>query len=103
MIIVPVPGGSNWRLFMALRPLAKMGHAAKHLKQFQKFDPALSSDDVVRILEYVRDIAKKAGAFEPTRNGGTRSEALIDIGGKSVRVVVIETKSRLIKTGYPIP
>ncbi len=103
MAIVPVPGGAGWRLFNVLRPLAKMGHAAKHLKDFQKYDAALGSDDVAKILGYVRDIAKKAGASEATRNGGMAYEAIVDIGGQSVRVRVIESASGLIRTGYPIP
>jgi len=101
MAIVPVPGGVGWKVFKALRPLAKMGHAAKHLKDFQKLDSSLNADDVAKILEYVRQVAKRAGAFESTSFGGKAYEAIVDIGGKPVTVRVIESAGGVIKTGYP--
>jgi len=95
----PVPVLASWRSVTASRPLDKMGHAKKHLGDFQKIDPTLTNDDVAKILEHVR----KVGQSSPTKFGGKAFEAAVDIGGKSVTVKVIESSGGLIKTGYPIP
>jgi RHS repeat-associated protein len=81
----PVPVLAPWRSVTPSRPLDKMGHAQKHLGEFQKIDPSLTKDDVAKILEYVR----KVGTSTPTKFGGKAFEAAVDIGGKSVTVKVI--------------
>ncbi len=109
--MMPVPGpkigaikrvskatGVGWKLLKVARPLKKMGHAAKHLKDFQKIDPSLSADDVAKILEHVRQVGKSS----PTSHGGKLYEAAVDIGGKSVNVKVVESAGGVIKTGFPV-
>jgi len=109
--LTPVPGpkigtikrvskatGIGWKLLKVARPLKKMGHAAKHLKDFQKIDSSLSADDVAKILEHVRQVGKSS----PTAHGGKLYEAAVDIGGKSVNVKVVESAGGVIKTGFPV-
>jgi RHS repeat-associated protein len=93
------PGGEPWRSTNASRPLNKMGHAAKHLKAFQKIDPNLTESDVAKILEHVRSVGNPSA----TSFGGKAFEATVNIGGKSVTVKVIESAGGVIKTGYPVP
>lgn len=76
-----------------------MGHAKKHLGDFQKIDPNLTEGDVAKILEHVR----KVGQSSPAQFGGKAFEASVDIAGKPVTVKVIESSAGLIKTGYPVP
>jgi len=90
--------GSSWKLLKVARPLKKMGHAAKHLKEFQRLDPSLSADDVAKILEHVRQVGKSS----PTLHGGKLYEAAVDIGGRSVNVRVVESAGGNIKTGFPV-
>jgi hypothetical protein len=90
--------GIGWKLLKVARPLKKMGHAAKHLKDFQKIDPSLSADDVAKILEHVRQVGKSSS----TSHGGKLYEAAVDIGGKSVNVKVVESAGGFIKTGFPV-
>ncbi len=97
---VPIAGGNEpWRSTNASRPLNKMGHAAKHLADFQKIDPNLTEGDVAKILEHVRSV----GNSSPTSFGGKAFEAVETIAGKSVTVKVIESAGGVIKTGYPVP
>lgn len=79
-----------WRSTTASRPLNKMGHASKHLKDFQKLDPKLTEGDVAKILDHVRSVGKAT----PTSFGGKAFEAVVEIGGKSVTVKVIERLER---------
>ena len=76
-----------------------MGHAAKHLADFQKIDPNLTEGDVAKILEHVRSV----GNSSPTSFGGKAFEAVETIAGKSVTVKVTESARGVIKTGYPVP
>ena len=75
-----------------------MGHARKHLKEFQKIDPNLSEDDVAKILQSVRDRGKPS----PSKFGSHNYQAVVDIGNRSVTVNVNVSSSGLIKTGFPI-
>jgi len=86
-----------WRSVKPSRPLNKMGHAQKHLPDFQKLDPALQAEDVARILEY----ARLTGESAPTANGGRLITAMVEIGGRGVVIKVVETAAGLIKTGFP--
>jgi len=95
---VPGPVLGPWRNIKPSRPLDKMGHAAKHLKDFQKIDPSLTADDVAKILEYVRS----TGTSSATSFGGKAFQGVVQIGGKSVTVKVIESAGKVIKTGYPL-
>lgn len=87
-----------WRAVTASRPLSAMGHAAKHLQQFRRFDPSLSEDDVAKILQFVADTAIGV----PTANNATKHVKLVEIGDRMVKVKVIVSSSGGIKTGYPI-
>lgn len=88
-----------WRSVTPSRPLNKMGHASKHLKEFQDIDPSLTDTDAAKILEHVRSV----GTSTATKHGGKAFEAAVNIGGKSVNVQVIESAGGVIKTGYPVP
>jgi hypothetical protein len=93
-----MPGGEEWRALTPLRPLSGMGHAAKHLKEFQELDPSLTSEAVAKILTYVKEtFPGVAGRF-----GGTEHVGAVAIGGKQVTVKVIVTSAGNIKTGYPL-
>jgi hypothetical protein len=87
-----------WRAVSPSRPLSKMGHAKKHLKDFKKINPNLDTNDVAKILEYVKMIGKPMLG----QHGGKEYTATILISGKSVTVKVIESAAGVIKTGYPI-
>ncbi|MEP7147796.1 MAG: hypothetical protein ABI857_02840 [Acidobacteriota bacterium] len=87
-----------WQATKASRPLKKMGHASKHLKDFRKIDPNLSEDDVAKILQSVRN----NGTPSPSKLGSTNYEAVVDIGSKSVTVNVNVSSGGIIKTGFPI-
>lgn len=90
----------SWRSVRPSRPLNKMGHAQKHLSDFQKLDPSLRADDVARILEY----ARLTGQSVPTANGGKLITAIVEIGGRATVVKVVESAAGLIKTGfYEVP
>jgi RHS repeat-associated protein len=91
--------GAPWRSVTSSRPLNKMGQASKHLKDFQKIDSNLTDTDVAKILEHVRSV----GTSTATQHGGKAFEAVVNIGGKSVTVKVIESAGGVIKTGYPVP
>lgn len=87
--MMPVPGpkigaikrvgkatGVEWKLLKVGRPLKKMGHAAKHLKEFQKIDPSLSAGDVAKILKYVRQgrsqyFSRTSGGITELRNASS--------------------------------
>ena len=75
-----------------------MGHAQKHLGDFQKIDPTLSKERCSKDLEHGR----KVGQSSPTQHGGKAFEATVDIGGKQVTMKVIESAGGVIKTGYPL-
>jgi RHS repeat-associated protein len=92
-------GNEPWRSTNASRPLNKMGHASKHLGEFQKIDSSLTDTDVAKILEHVRSV----GTSTATQHGGKAFEAVVNIGGKSVTVKVIESAGGVIKTGFPVP
>jgi RHS repeat-associated protein len=93
-------GGETWRTTKAPRPLSKMGHAQKHLPDFKKIDPNITSDEVAQILEHVR----KTGTRIP--NAGSHGEIVyekvIEIAGKQTLVRVIESAGGVIKSGYPV-
>ena len=91
-------GGAAWENTQASRPLSKMGHAQKHLPDFQKIAPTLTADDVAKILENTR----KTGIPVATSNGGTLYEATVNISGKNVTVRVVESSGGVIKTGFPV-
>ena len=95
---IPGPTLAPWRSITPSRPLDKMGHASKHLKDFQKIDPSLTADDVAKILEHVR----ATGTSTATRFGGKAFQGVVQIGGKSVTVKVIESAGEVINTGYPL-
>jgi hypothetical protein len=82
---------------VAGRPLGHMGHAQRHLADFQAYDPSLAADDVASILEYVR----RFGASSPGLHRGTLHQAVVEIGGQQVAIVVVVSSSGSIKTGYP--
>jgi copper chaperone CopZ len=65
---------------------------------FQEVDPSLGESEVAKILEHVRNV----GTSTATKNGGKAFEAVVNIGGKSVTVKVIESAGGVIKTGYPV-
>ncbi|MCW5971691.1 MAG: RHS repeat-associated core domain-containing protein [Blastocatellales bacterium] len=90
-------GTEAWRVFNASRPLGKMGHAAKHLQDFQKY-ANLSKEEVAKILEYVRQTGTQVGSS----NGGRTLEKVVEIGTSKVLVRVVESASGVIKTGYPV-
>jgi len=86
-----------WRNTTASRPLNKMGHAKKHLKDFQKIDPSLTENEVAKILQHVKDTGKPS----PSSFGSTNYESVVNIGGKSVNVKVNVSSGGGIKTGFP--
>jgi hypothetical protein len=91
-----IPSGI-WKLIKVARPLSKIGHAAKHFKDFQKIAPNITEQEVAQILETVRRNANpKSGKF-----GRKEFESLVEIHGKNVKVKVVETSSGNILTGYP--
>jgi hypothetical protein len=92
-------GTEAWRVIRATRPLAKMGHAAKHYKDFLKY-ANLTREEVALILEYVRRTGTQTGTGA---NGEKIIEKVVQIGSSQVNVRVLETISRNIKTGYPFP
>jgi hypothetical protein len=75
-----------------------MGHAAKHLKEFQEIDPNLTESDVAKILEHVKSV----GTSTATQHGGKAFQAVVQIGGRSVTVKVIESAGGIIKTGMVV-
>jgi hypothetical protein len=91
------PSEEAWRAAKPDRPLNKMGHAQKHLKDFRKHDPALTDNDVAKILEH----ARRVGQSRPGEFGSRIYEATVRIGGKDIKVIVVESSSGVIKTGYP--
>jgi RHS repeat-associated protein len=97
------PGGGYSKLddilrtVKATRPLNKMGHAMKHLQEFQKIDPKLKAEDVAKILEHV----KNTGAVKATKHGGKLYEGTVEIGKKKVKLKVVESSGGTIKTGFP--
>jgi len=92
-------GREAWRVVRASRPLAKMGHAAKHLKDFQKY-ANLSEKEVAQILEFVR----QTGTVVGTGSSGEKIfEKVVEIGSHQVLVKVLESTGGVIKTGFPIP
>lgn len=90
-------GTEPWRTVSTGRPLSQMGHAQKHLADFQGFDPSLTADDVANILEYVR----QSGTSSPGLHGGTLHRAMVEIGGQQIPVLVVASSAAIIKTGYP--
>ena len=96
MIGASLQGLGGWRLIKASRPLKKMHHAQKHLKNFQQLDPNLTSDDVAKILEFVR----QTGESVPTKHCGKQYTGAVEIGGKKVSVKVVESSGGIIKTGF---
>ncbi|MGH7495430.1 MAG: pre-toxin TG domain-containing protein [bacterium] len=90
---------TGWKSITFGRPLRKMGHAFKHFRQFQKIDPLIAEADVARILEYVRMIDKNPVTQS---NGNKLYSAIVEVGGKSINVQVVETVDRTIKTGWPV-
>ncbi len=86
-----------WRSVRASRSLRAIKHGRKHLNDFLKIDPDMTSDDVAKILEYVR----KTGVKSLTHHGRKAFEAQVNIGGKKVMVRVVESSAGNIVTGYP--
>ncbi|MBI3668366.1 MAG: RHS repeat-associated core domain-containing protein, partial [Acidobacteria bacterium] len=98
-IIGLMSGGGKQGAASALRPLAKMGHAAKHLKDFQTIHPSLTEKEVAQILTYVKE------NFPGVRqaSGKVVHVGEVSIGGRNVTVKVVETSAGNIRTGYPVP
>ena len=97
---IPIgPGRALWEGVEALRPLSKMGHAAKHLKDFRLIDPNLSEDSVAKILTYVKEnfpgVAQASGKILHTGE--------VFIGGVKTVVKVVVTSSGNIRSGFPVP
>jgi len=97
---IPIgPGGALWEGVEALRPLSKMGHAAKHLEDFRRIDPTLSEDSVAKILTYVKQnfpgVAQASGKIIHTGE--------VVIGGVRTVVKVVVTSSGNIRSGFPLP
>jgi RHS repeat-associated protein len=90
-------GKEAWRYVNPLRPLKKMGHAAKHLKDFQKYDPHLTEEAVAKILTYVKQTGTQVGTGG---QGEKLIEKAVEIGGKMVNVRVVVSSSGNIKSGY---
>jgi hypothetical protein len=92
-------GTEAWRAIRAIRPLGKMGHAARHYKDFLKY-ANLTKEEVAKILEYVRQTGTQTG----TGSSGERIlEKIVEIGSHQVTVKVLESTGGVIKTGYPVP
>jgi hypothetical protein len=89
-----------WQATKASRPLSHMGHAAKHLKDFQKIHPDLSAQDVAKILEYVRATGRVVPGLG--KHGATVYEATVQIGSKSVTVRAVESLAGIIKSSFPL-
>jgi len=93
-----IPEGEDWKLVSADRSLAKMGHAAKHLKDFQEIDPSLTDDAVAKILTFVKErFPGTLGAF-----GATEHVGMVRIADRRVTVKVVVSPSGVIKTGFPL-
>ncbi len=75
-----------------------MGHAAKHLKEFQELDPTLTENDVAKILTYVKQ--KFTGV--PGSFGATEHVGPVTIAGKEVTVKAVASSAGNIKTGFPV-
>ncbi len=90
-------GREAWRVVRASRPLEKMGHAAKHLKDFQQY-ANVTKEEVAKILEYVRQTGTQVGSSF----GGRTLEKVVEIGASQVRVRVVESAGGIIKTGFPV-
>ncbi len=83
------------------RLLHRMGHAQKHVPDFQHLEPTLKAEDIARLLEYVRQQAIETGSYQPTRHGGTLYTHMVSLGGKPIRVHVVTSAAGIIKTGFP--
>jgi hypothetical protein len=80
-----------------------MGHAQKHMPDFQELEPTLTAEDIARLLEYVRQQAMETGSHQPTPHGGTLYTHRVSLGGKPIRVHVVTSVTGIIKTGFPEP
>jgi hypothetical protein len=74
-----------------------MGHARKHLPDFRALDASLTEDEVAQILES----GQQTGVPSPAPHGATVYRAMVEIGGSWFPVIVVESASGVIKTGYP--
>ncbi len=92
-------GAAAWNALKVGRPLRKMGHAFRHFDEFRKIDPSITEQDVAKILEYVRKIDKNPLIQS---NGRKLYSGTVEIGGKRVKVQVIETVDKTIRTGWPV-
>lgn len=109
--IVNIPGGPGaeeeaadiaediWRAITPTRPLSAMGHAARHLEDFQEIIPDLTSEDLAKIIDAVR---QNPSSTEALSNGQTAFQARVEAGGKVVNVRVIESSSGIPRTAYPV-
>jgi RHS repeat-associated protein len=93
-----IPGGGDWEAINALRPLSAMGHAAKHLEEFKKINPALTEEAVAKILTYV----KEAYPGVAQASGKVVHEGEVIVAGQKITVRVVVTSSGNIKTGFPV-
>ncbi len=80
------------------RPSLKQDEARSEASRgFRRHDPSLTEDDIAKILEYVR----RNGTAVSTHHGGKLYSANVEIGGRQVDVLVVESFGGTIKTGYP--
>jgi hypothetical protein len=75
-----------------------MGHAMKHLEEFQELDPSLTEHAVAKILTWVKENAPGV----PGPNGTTEHVGKVMLGGVERSVKVVVSSSGNIKTGYPL-
>ena len=74
-------------------------HISHHLKDFKKIDKNISIEDIVKIG---KEVASNPSNLVNVRNGSQGFEAVMNIGGKSIKIRSVVNSSGNLRSVYPL-